>query len=369
MKNLRKVSLFLSILFIISIYNAIGFNAYASTLPSKKIMSNPVKVASEKLNKNTDTILVGKTDKLTAIINPGNATNKSVKWTTSNSKIASVDNNGVVKALSVGTVKITATTVDGKKAASCTVKVNPIVKVASVKLNKSTDTILVGKTDKLVASINPGNATNKSVKWSSSNSKIASVDNNGVVKALSVGTVKITATTLDGVKVASCTVNVVKSNYYINDNDIKKLIYNADNTFRSIGTFGDYTNYKYKDGYVELKKGMNTYNSLFSYYNKYFSIKKSNYFINTSLFMNTDNVYYTIIGNPGEPPLILQSQIKNKTVNNNKMNVTLRVYIEGDVDKEFSCYETYTLVYENGRWLVDDSNDIEWKDFAYKKNH
>lgn len=66
------------------------FKAYASTISSNKVISN-AKVKSVKLNKTTATILVGKTDKLTAIINPSNATNKSVKWTTSNSKIATVN--------------------------------------------------------------------------------------------------------------------------------------------------------------------------------------------------------------------------------------------------------------------------------------
>ena len=169
---------------------------------------NPVvKVTSVSLNKTTDTLTVGSTDTLSATPAPGNATNKTVTWTTSNSKVATVV-NGVVKAVSAGTVKITATTVDGSKTASCTVMVNnPVVKVTSVKLNKTTDTLKVGNTDRLIATAAPGNATNKSVIWASSNTKVATVVN-GVVKAVSKGTAKITVTTVDGKKAASCVVTV-----------------------------------------------------------------------------------------------------------------------------------------------------------------
>ena len=83
--------------------------------------------------------------------------------------------------------------------------VNPVVKVTAVKLNKTTDTLKVGSTDTLNIAVAPVNATNKTVTWTSSNSKVATVTN-GVIKAVNKGTVKITATTVDGSKTASCTV-------------------------------------------------------------------------------------------------------------------------------------------------------------------
>lgn len=82
------------------------------------------------------------------------------------------------------------------------------VKVSSISLNKSTDTLTVGDTDNLIATISPTNATNKNVTWDSSNKEIATVDSNGKVTAVSTGKVTITATTNDGSKKASCLITI-----------------------------------------------------------------------------------------------------------------------------------------------------------------
>jgi len=87
------------------------------------VLDNTIKVTSVSLNKATDILTVGDTDNLTTTIDPNNATNNTVTWTTSNSKVATVT-NGVVTALELGTTVITATTVDGSKTANCTVTVN-----------------------------------------------------------------------------------------------------------------------------------------------------------------------------------------------------------------------------------------------------
>ena len=88
------------------------------------------------------------------------------------------------------------------------VKGIPIVSVASVSLNKTTASLLKGKTTTLVTKINPNNATNKGVTWSSSNNSVAKVDSNGKVTAVAKGTATITVTTKDGSKKATCTVTV-----------------------------------------------------------------------------------------------------------------------------------------------------------------
>ena len=88
--------------------------------------------------------------------------------------------------------------------------INPVVHVISVSLNKTEDTIIVGGTDTLIATINPADASNKNVTWSSSNASVASVDSTGKVTAISVGTAVITVTTVDGNKTASCSVTVIK---------------------------------------------------------------------------------------------------------------------------------------------------------------
>lgn len=144
---------------------------------------------------------------LTATVSPGNATNKTVTWSSSNTNVATV-NNGKVIGKTAGTATITATTNNGKTA-SCTVKVvKPVVAVTGLSLNANNITIDTGKTYTLKATVSPGNATNKTVIWSSSNTNVATV-NSGKVTGKTAGTATITATTNNG-KTASCTVKVVK---------------------------------------------------------------------------------------------------------------------------------------------------------------
>ena len=79
------------------------------------------KVTGVSLNKNTTTIKVGGTETLTAMVEPANATNKAVTWSSDNISVATVDANGLVTAVAEGTATITVTTEDGRKTATCTV--------------------------------------------------------------------------------------------------------------------------------------------------------------------------------------------------------------------------------------------------------
>ena len=152
------------------------------------------------------------TFKLTATISPSNATVKNVTWSSDHENIATVDQNGNVKGVAKGECTITATTADGGKTASCTIKVKATavdVHVTSVSLDKTNVSLKVGETETLIATVAPGNANNKSVTWSSSNSSVATVTN-GVVKAIGEGTATITVTTTDGGKTATALVTVTK---------------------------------------------------------------------------------------------------------------------------------------------------------------
>ncbi|WP_458363707.1 Ig-like domain-containing protein [Clostridium felsineum] len=80
--------------------------------------------------------------------------------------------------------------------------------VSSVSLNKTADTLIVGDTNTLSATVAPSNATNQAVNWTSSNNAIATVDNTGKVTAVSAGAATITVTTADGNKTSSCAVTV-----------------------------------------------------------------------------------------------------------------------------------------------------------------
>lgn len=148
----------------------------------------------------------GKTFYVTATVT--GSTNKKVKWTSSNKKVATVTSGGKVKGKKIGTAYIKATAADGSGAyARCKVRV--VRKVTKVKLNKYTGRVLVGSTLKLKATVKPKNATIKSVTWSTSNKGIAEVSSSGRVLGVSEGIVKIKAKAKDGSgKSATCIVRV-----------------------------------------------------------------------------------------------------------------------------------------------------------------
>ncbi len=87
-----------------------------------------------------------------------------------------------------------------------------VIHVTGVTLNKSSVNIMKGDMLILKVTVTPKDATDKTVKWTSSNGKVASVDNNGTVKALSKGSAVITVTTVDGSKTAKCEVTVIDDN-------------------------------------------------------------------------------------------------------------------------------------------------------------
>ena len=170
-----------------------------------------VKVTGITLNKTTASVVKGKTVALTATVTPDTATDKTIKWTTSNKNVATVSTDGVVTAVAAGTAIITATAADDREVkATCKITVtNPVVKVTKVTLNKTTASVVKGKTLTLTATVTPTNATNKNVTWKSSNTKIATVDSNGKVTAKAAGTATITCTAADGSgKSATCKITV-----------------------------------------------------------------------------------------------------------------------------------------------------------------
>lgn len=160
------------------------------------------------MNYETLTLNVGTTEQLTAIVNPVDASNKIVTWESSNDNIVSVDQKGLIHALAKGNAQITATSEDCGKRAVCKIEVKQFVK--SIVLNHTTATLNVDESVKLEATINPDDADNKSVLWQSSNSLIASVNQEGLVRAIAPGTVTISVTAQDGSDVAAKSVITVK---------------------------------------------------------------------------------------------------------------------------------------------------------------
>lgn len=154
------------------------------------------------------TLNVNTTQKIKAYIKPTDAANKSVVWTTSNSKVATVSSSGVVTAVGNGTAKITATTVDGGYKAVCTVKV--VTPVSGIKITASTNQVYNTKSLKLTAQVSPSTASNKAVTWSSSNTKIATVSSSGVVYGVGSGSAYIYCKSADGGYTAKFKITVLQ---------------------------------------------------------------------------------------------------------------------------------------------------------------
>ena len=172
-----------------------------------------VSVTGVSLDKTEIVLVEGSSQTLTATVEPTNATNKNVTWSSDHEAIATVDQNGTVIARRGGQATITVTTADGSKTATCTVnvRVHIGVPVQSVGLNNSTLALSEGEGAQLTAHFNPENATNQNVTWRSDNESIAKVNEKGEVVGQKEGKTTITVTTEDGGKTATCEVTVKKA--------------------------------------------------------------------------------------------------------------------------------------------------------------
>ena len=192
--------------------------------PDQPDPDNPdqVKVTSVTLNEKAINLDIRESKQLVATINPENATNKNVYWTSSNTDVAYVDSSGLVTGFDKGTAVIIVTTEDGNKVATCTVTVTdssePIdpdqpnkVNVTDISLNINAMKLNINSSKQLLATINPENATNKNVYWVSTNPSVATVDSEGNVTAVGEGVAIIVVTTEDGNRTAMCTITVTGS--------------------------------------------------------------------------------------------------------------------------------------------------------------
>ena len=178
------------------------------------VEENLIDFSSLKLSNDSLELYVSETYTITAIIEPHNATNKVLRWSSSDNSIASV-NNGVITAHGSGNVVITVTSKDGKYSASCNVTVKNMekvdVEVSGVVISNSSIELKKGDTKKLSVKVMPENATDKSVVWISSNSNIVSVDNGNIV-AKESGIALVSVISSDGKYKSSCEVLVTDSN-------------------------------------------------------------------------------------------------------------------------------------------------------------
>lgn len=144
---------------------------------------------------------------LRATVNPENALNKTINWSSTDTSKATVDQNGIVTLLKPGTVTIIATSADNPSVvAYCNINIE--IPVASVTLDSTEKTMYVGQSERLTYVILPTNASNNSVTWTSTNTSVATVDSTGKVSAKNPGTTVIILRTLDGGFSVYCTVKV-----------------------------------------------------------------------------------------------------------------------------------------------------------------
>ena len=150
---------------------------------------------------------VGSTVTLSPIITPSNASFKAVDFVSSDTKIATVDANGVVRGIAPGTATIVATTRRNGLKATATINVS-YISASSVKLNTTSVSINLNDTYTLIATVSPENASDKTVTFASQDTRVATVDNNGIIRAVGKGTTTITVTPKGGGAASTCIVTV-----------------------------------------------------------------------------------------------------------------------------------------------------------------
>ena len=159
-------------------------------------------VTSISLDKSSVLLNEGENATLVSTVLPENATDPSVTWTSSDGSVATVT-AGVVRAVSKGEATITATA--GEFSATC--KVTVYRPVSGITLDQSAVQLAAGNQIQLEATIAPADPNEPAYTWSTSDAKVATVDN-GVVKGVSAGRAVITVTTKEGNFTATCTVDV-----------------------------------------------------------------------------------------------------------------------------------------------------------------
>ena len=168
-----------------------------------------VKKAPSKITLSKDSLTLDKNKSIKLTVSmASNETSSKITFTSSNPKICTVNATGLVKGISRGTATVTAKTYNGKTA-TCKVKVldSSIIDAKSVALDKTSLIIGVNEVYSFKAEVAPANTTDKTVKWTSSNDKVAVVSQTGRVTGKSQGTATITAKTASG-KTATCKITV-----------------------------------------------------------------------------------------------------------------------------------------------------------------
>ena len=188
-------------------------------IKTTKTKNKPIKVIEPQGNVTTQSIklddqILGIKD--TSVVIPYNTTlnadYKSINWKSSNENIVNISDKGLVCGLSMGESIITATITNYDESivtASCKVIVGNIL-AEKIQLNNNFIEAIPDDEIQLIATIFPGNTTNKEIEWTTSNPTVAQVDNKGLVKIKQAGNATITAKTTDGSNLsATCAISVL----------------------------------------------------------------------------------------------------------------------------------------------------------------
>jgi len=197
-----------------TVYGITGTYAetYAKSVGAK-FVNKEVKATKVQLSETNLSINKGETTTLILTVTPQNFTDE-VTWKSSNTNVVTISDAGVVTAKAAGTATIRVTV--GSVSASC--KVTVLQPVTSISLNKSSLTLEGGDSFTLVASVYPSDAYNKQVKWSTSDERVASIDQQGNVTATGKGKATITAMAADGSGVyRNCTITVNSTTTKVTD--------------------------------------------------------------------------------------------------------------------------------------------------------
>ncbi|GGZ94408.1 choice-of-anchor tandem repeat GloVer-containing protein [Algibacter mikhailovii] len=215
-----------------------GIIATKVVLINSKITSIDVNSAADIIDTEDGTL------QMLAIVTPSNSSNTDVYWNVSDESIATISEDGLLQALLDGTVTVYAEAYDGSgvigsKEITITNQI-PYVEIESIIINAESDMITTCKgTLQLTATILPENATVQNLEWTTTNSGVATIDQNGLITAVSNGTVYIAATPTEGtnflsgifvVTISNQTVIAVES-FHVSTNSSNILINESDSAF------------------------------------------------------------------------------------------------------------------------------------------
>ena len=172
-----------------------------------RVTFNPA--TSLSLSQDTLLLNVSASKSLTATFLPKGASNKDLTWSSTNADVATVSQYGSVKAVGAGRAVIKAVSKDDASLSDTCIVISTFTPVESVVLKQHRQTVAIGKTTYLSATVSPSDASQKTLNWSSSNADVASVGTGGGVKGIAIGNAMVYATSADGAKSDTCLITVV----------------------------------------------------------------------------------------------------------------------------------------------------------------